>query len=105
MLALLILHFNRKLEAVRLGTQVWGLLILGAIVCVVAFCWDYSTFIVERNPAASIFSIPFNSDLWDLAFEYVPRGFPWWMYWLGVAVICGGIGLFYRKQQQRLAMG
>lgn len=101
-LALLILTFNRKHATVRLGKAVWSLLILGAVVCIVAFCYDYCQFIIREQPDLSIFSVPLKADLWELTYQYTPQQFPWWIYWPGVAIITSGIGLFWRQQQVRV---
>jgi len=105
LLGMLIMHFSWKGLRVRLGAAVWSILILGAITCIVAFCWDYTAYVLEQHPEASIWSLPSEQGLWDLTNDYYPRSFPWWLYWIGFSIISSGIGLFYFKHQRQLATG
>lgn len=100
-LAVLILHFNRLHGNAHIGKTAWALLITGAVVCIVAFCWDYTAFVLEQ-PNASLTTLWGSEALWELTAQYEPRSFPWGIYTAGAALIAAGIGQYARQQQNAL---
>lgn len=82
-LSYLLIYINHK-GNIRLGSNLW-ILIAGALVCITSFCWDIVAFLVDipnvkwYDPSAI-----FNA-------AYVPVDFPFWMFFIGFALIVVGM--------------
>ncbi len=82
--------------SIRITRLSWILLVIGSLVLVAAFTWDYSGFVLERLSFRDIWTLP-GSRIYDLVHQYVPRRFNWWLFSLGEAVILSGIYVFRRR--------
>ncbi len=89
-LALFIIYFTDKQGKTHILGREWILLIGGSLIVIVAFCWDYSNFILKEYSFSEIFTVPLKT-LFDLSLEYIPESFNWWLYLVGLFVIIGGI--------------
>lgn len=98
LLTVLIVRFDASKNNVRLDYKEWILLIAGSVILIVAFTWDYGAFILEHYSLSKVFSVPSN-DLMKLSYEYVPRTFNWFLFWLGEIVILTGIGMFWKRNR------
>ncbi len=74
----------------------WILLIIGSIVLITAFTWDYSGFILGKMSFKDIWTLP-QSQVNSMVHEYIPRKFNWWLFGLGEAVILSGIFVFWKS--------
>lgn len=89
-LALFIIYFTDKHGKTRIIGREWILLISGSLIVIIAFCWDYSRFILQHYSFSEIFTVPKDA-LFDLSLQYSPESFNWGLYSVGLAVIIGGI--------------
>lgn len=92
-----IIHFNNKIRNVRIIRKEWLILILGSIVMITAFCWDYSRFILEHYSFSELFSQSIVKDMSDLSVKYIPDSFNWWLFLAGEVIILLGIGNFFKR--------
>jgi hypothetical protein len=99
LLALLIIRFDSANTYARLSVWEWLWLVLGSVVLILSFCWDYSGFILEHYRFTDIWSIP-SDELLKLALEYVPRRFNWFLFGLGEAIILAGIVVYWRRNKK-----
>jgi len=101
LLAVLVVFFNEKTGNVRISQIEWLILIFGSLVVILSFTWDYSKFILQHYSIIEIFSASSREGLFDLAFQYIPRSFNWWLYGLGELIILFGIGVFYFRNKNK----
>lgn len=94
--ALTILFANQKKLVVKIHLREWVLLILGSVVLIVAFTWDYSRFMLRSYSFSEIWTVPRKS-LYDLATAYIPESFNWWIFWAGELIILWAIYRFWKK--------
>jgi len=80
---------------VKLTAPEWLMLVTGAIVVVVSFAWDYSSFILRHYTFAELWNMPAPSELFDLVTRYIPGKFNWWLFSLGSLVICSAIAMVW----------
>lgn len=97
--AILILYSESTHEIVRITLTEWLLLILGSVILILGFVWDYSSFLLEHYKVSRLFSVPWR-DLYMLLFSFVPRSFNWWLFWAGEIIIISGIFLFWRRNSR-----
>jgi len=94
--ALILLFAGQKNASVKIHYVEWTLLILGSLVLIVAFTWDYSRFMLQHYSFSRIWSLP-KSSLYEMATRYVPVSFNWWIFAAGELIIIWGIYRFRRK--------
>jgi hypothetical protein len=95
-LALFIIYFTDKQGKTRILGREWVLLIGGSLIVIIAFCWDYSRFILKEYSFSEVFTVPQDA-LFDLSLEYIPVSFNWWLYFLGIIVIISGIFSYAKR--------
>ncbi|MGM0529498.1 MAG: hypothetical protein ACQERS_13975 [Bacteroidota bacterium] len=96
-LAVVILHYANKGIDTRLEASEWLIIIVGALVVLVSFTWDYSSYILERYSLSDIWNMPRDSSLLEYAYGYIPRRFNWWLFTAGNLIIISAIVLLYRR--------
>jgi len=98
--ALLILALNRQSENKGIPGISWLLLIIGSVILILAFIWDYSAFIMESMSVRDIWTLP-KEEVLKLATQYIPEKFNWFLYILGETVILSGILVYYLRFRKR----
>lgn len=96
LLALLIVHFDAAGHKAGLKMLEWILLIVGSLVLIVSFTWDYSAFILEHYRFKDIWSVP-SDEMLKIAQLYVPRSYNWWIFWTSELILISGIGMYWRR--------
>jgi len=94
--ALLILVLNRRREGIKIPGVSWLALITGSVILILGFIWDYSSFIMESMTIRDIWTLP-KEQVLELATQYIPRKFNWFLFILGELVILSGILGFYLR--------
>jgi hypothetical protein len=97
LLALVILIRGITHERVSINRREWILLITGSGTIILAFVWDYSTFLLRHYSFVELLALPDKNALLELSQQYIPERFPWLIFTLGEAVILLAIGLFFRR--------
>jgi hypothetical protein len=97
--SLIILYFDSKCINVKIRWIEWSLLITGSLITILAFTWDYSSFILEHYKFSEIWSLP-TDDMFNLAMKYIPRKFNWLLFIIGELTILLAIVLFYLKNNK-----
>jgi hypothetical protein len=98
--AVLIIYFEALRNKIKIRLTEWLLLISGSMILILAFTWDYSSFILEHYPLSKLSTVP-QAELYKLATAYVPRKFNWWLFWLGESVIIAGVLLFWKRYRRK----
>ncbi len=95
LLALSILHFNKPGLKAGLNKIEWTALIIGSLITIVAFCWDYSSFMLTHYSIGEMW--PGEKAIFDHAISYIPRQFNWWLFLLGELTILIPIFTYIRR--------
>lgn len=93
-LASIIVSHARKFPLLKIGNKVIVLLTGGSFIVIVSFLWDYVKFSIKETGINSLFS---TEEIKALNLNYIPESFPWWMFFIGIAVIVLGIGLYIQR--------
>ena len=97
LLSMLIVFLNNKHNNVFLSLKEWTLLIIGSMVIIASFIWDYCRYILNEYSVNQLFSLP-NNSFFDYSIKYMPSSFPWLLFAIGEVIIIGGIIMFYFRQ-------
>jgi len=91
LLAACIIYFSQKAAKVKIAFSEWLLLIVGSLMVIISFIWDYTRFILQHYSYAEIWSLSLNM-------QYIPQSFNWWLFGIGELTLLIAIGMFCRKQ-------
>jgi len=75
----------------------WILLIAGALILIIAFTWDYSSFILSSYSIRELVNLPTAESMFDLATSYLPEKFNWWLFAAGSLPIMGAITMIFKR--------
>jgi len=98
--ALLISRCTSKSIESKINPLEWTLLIVGSIVLIIGFVFDYVKYMLTYFSFAEIFSLSNTSKLMEKALLYIPISFPWWIFIIGLAIIVSGISIFYARNRK-----
>jgi hypothetical protein len=96
LLALLILFAAERGKNSRILWQEWTGLIVGSLVLIFGFIFDYSRFMLSQITLGEMLQV-MNTEVLDLATSYVPASFPWWIFVPGLVIILTSIFLYGRR--------
>lgn len=99
--AWVILYFDAKHGYVIISWKEWTLLIVGSLLLIITFIWDYSSYVLDRYSLTAIWSIPAD-ELLNLVKKYVPRKFNWSLFALAELTIISGIVVFWRRNGKQI---
>ena len=97
LLTFVVVHYQEKGIHVHVSFPDWLLLILGSIIAIVSFMWDYILYIANRGQDAAVWTLSGNTDMFDEVKTYVPATFNWWLFSVGQGIILMAIFSIYRK--------
>ncbi len=86
-LAVIILFFGARGRRVVIKTLEWTGFISGSFVLVLAFIWDYSSFILSHFTVGEIFDLENRKALQEYAINYIPRQFNWLLFISGMTIL------------------
>jgi hypothetical protein len=95
LLALVILLKAEGGSDSRIPWKVWTGLILGSLILIWGFIYDYSQHMLTHFTWLEMFQVK-NPEVLEVATRYIPNRFPWWIFGIGEAVILASIG-WYKK--------
>ena len=95
LLALVILIGNERGLVTRIPPKIWAGLILGSLILISGFIYDYSQHMLTHLTLLEMFQVK-NPELLEVATRYIPDRFPWWIFGLGEGVILISIW-WYKK--------
>jgi len=96
LLAVVILTGNERGRETRIPGLIWAGLILGSLILISGFIYDYSQHMLTHFTLLQMFQMK-NPEVLEVATRYIPDRFPWWIFGTGEGVILISIWR-YKKQ-------
>jgi hypothetical protein len=101
LLAVVILVAAEQGRDTRIPAKIWAGLILGSLILIFGFIFDYSRHMLIHFTWLEMFHLK-NPEVLEVATRYIPHRFPWWIFGMGEVVILATIAwyntLIRRKQ-------
>jgi hypothetical protein len=97
-LAVFISYFTDKNIPTRIKKPEWVLLILGSLVVIISYTFDYLNFMFNRFNLSDFFDPSRQSEILENASGYIPQAFPWWIFIAGELILLLAIYKFYTRQ-------
>jgi hypothetical protein len=95
LLALVILVGAERGRVTRVPGKIWAGLILGSLIVILGFIYDYSQHMLTHFTWLEMFQLK-NPEVMEVSTSYIPDRFPWWIFGIGEGIILVSIG-WYRK--------
>jgi hypothetical protein len=99
LLALVILLKAEKGIDTRIPGKIWAGLILGSLVLIGGFIYDYTQHMLTYFTFTEMLQVK-NPEVQEVATRYIPGRFPWWIFWMGELIICGTIMWYWRGKRK-----
>lgn len=96
-----IIFFNKRNINIMIKTYEWLLLIIGSLVLIIAFSWDYSSFMLEKFCLKDLLRGTPSSSVMSYSITYVPRTFNWFLFITGQTIISGVIAMFFIRNKKQ----
>lgn len=80
----------------RIPPKVWTGLILGSLILIFGFVFDYSQHMLTYFSLLEMLQVK-NPEVLEVATSYIPDRFPWWIFGMGEVIILASIGWYWRK--------
>lgn len=79
----------------------WMVLLAGAVVIFVSFIWDYTRYLIDSlNWQTLRHHDAMREQIEELAYQYVPVDFNWFVFLLGMALLLLSLGMIYRRNSR-----
>lgn len=94
------IHWQLKGKSGALNWKEGSVLIMGSVIVIVSFVWDYLEFVKTHPTGKSSFTLAHNKELFIEGATYIPTEFSWMMFWCGQLMIMGGVLLFHLRMRR-----
>lgn len=96
LLSMVILFRAERGKVTRISGKIWGGLILGSLILIFAFIFDYSLHMLTHFSLFEMGQLK-NPEVMELATSYIPGRFPWGIFAAGEVVILASIGWYWKS--------
>lgn len=83
---------------VKITKKEWMLLVLGSLLILYTFLYDYGNLIISRGFLPEFFTLASSGEFQQIVGNYVPSYYPWWLFILGEILILLAIFSFSRTR-------
>ena len=102
LLAMVILTEAEKGKETRIHSREWMGLIMGSLVLIFGFVFDYSQHMLAHFSLTGMLQVK-NPEVLEVATHYIPSRFPWWVFGIGKLIILVTIGLYWNRVRKSLS--
>lgn len=97
-LTMIVVHYHQRNIIITINKREWFLLIFGALVLVVSFCWDYAGYVLRNNH--SLWLPSSKEKLFDEVKNYIPQSFNWWLFSVGEMIVVAALIHIVRRHKK-----
>jgi len=95
--AIIIINFEDSKIKVNMNLKELGLVILGVLVILFTWLYDYGKIIFKGGFAKDFFTLAENLQFQEVISNYVPLYYNWTLFLIGLVIFSVGILLFYLR--------
>jgi len=86
--------------AVKIELSEWGLILLGALVILCTFVWDYSKIIIQGGFLSGFWTLAKTERFQQIISQYKPTCYNWCLFALGETLILCALALIFRRTKR-----
>lgn len=101
-LAVLISYFTDKCTSVKINPREWSLLIIGSIIIIVSYTFDYTRYMFNEFSFTELITNLSSGEIMEYSSEYIPEKFSWWIFIVGEIILIAAIVSFFRRNKKIL---
>jgi hypothetical protein len=101
LLALVILSRSYNGIKIKINLTEWFGLIIGSLILIIAFVYDYASFILKEYSFSELFILPDKSSLYNTANKYIPNKFNWVLFIIGQSLILINIAILFMRLRRK----
>lgn len=87
LISLIYVNFYEKNYSVNFGKWNYALIILGVLLILYTFLYDYTKIIIENDFWKDLSNLSQNQKFWEIVQNYVPRKYNWFVFGVGCLII------------------
>lgn len=99
--AFLIISFQDAGLKVKINIREWLLIIIGGLVSLSTWLYDYGKIIFSNGFAKGFFTLAENPKFYEVISNYTPNYYNWAVFIFGFVVACAGILMFYLRNKKK----
>lgn len=96
-MAVLILHLKKKDPQFRIRPAEWVIIVLGAVIILVTFMWDYTSIIIRDGLLSKFWVLTHDTVLMSHLLTYIPTTYNWGAFIVGELFIVAALTHWYRR--------
>jgi hypothetical protein len=93
------LHYQNKGYPVKMNVLEWSFMLLGALVILITFLWDFSKIIIKGRFLRSFLSLATDPHFKDIVTSYIPGTYHWTLFILGELSILCSLAIFVNRMK------
>jgi hypothetical protein len=94
-----IIYFQASDIRVKIKWSEWSLTLIGALIIILTFVWDYTQIIVNEVIVLSLRNILISANFWEAISTYKPSYYNWYLFVLGEGFIISAIIRFLKANK------
>lgn len=94
-----VIFYQERDAAFKIQLLEWSLIILGALIILCTFMWDYSQIILKEGPISRFWTLSSDEHFLKIILSYQPTHFNWVTFIMGEISILSAIVLMYRREK------
>lgn len=100
-LAFIILIIKSSGLPLVINRYTWSFFIIGSLILILSFVWDYSAYILENITIKELFTASDHKDLGEIANGFKPKKFNWTLFVIAELTISAGIFLILVSRNKK----
>jgi hypothetical protein len=102
LLTFIVVYYQEKGMKVYITFTEWLLLIMGSLIAIISFMWDYIIYVSGgKGEEKAVWTLSGNQDMFQEVMSYVPAHFNWWLFGIGQGLILLSISQLYFRYKTK----
>jgi hypothetical protein len=97
LLAGIIIYLQQKSTSFKILSHEWSLIVLGALIILGTFMWDYSEILITQGFLPRFWTLAEDPQFLKIMYAYHPTHYSWVAFILAEMLILGAIALMFRR--------
>lgn len=97
LLAAIIIYLQKKDNSFRIKAIEWAMMIIGVIIILISFMWDYASIIIKDGLLSKFWVLTNDTHLLSNVLTFIPTNYSWESFIVGEFLILVSVVIVYRR--------
>lgn len=97
LLAAIIIYLQKKDNSFRIKAIEWAMMIVGVIIILISFMWDYASIIIKDGLLSKFWVLTNDTHLLSNVLTFIPTNYSWESFIVGEFLILVAVVIMYRR--------